>query len=496
MEPLFAIIGVILALLAGLAVGWLLSHRTHAPVRDEVGTLRERCARNEADLATHQERSGAVTGLRAMLDEVTRERDAVREEAASLRPVAERAAELSRSLDALRSEKEELAAAKAAFERGEAERARAHAAQLAGLQEMETKLEARFGELAGRAVEGAHEAFLKRAGERMEHEGRQSEAKIKALLQPVETTLKRYEDKLGAVEKERVETYAGLREQVDQLRVSHTQARDETRSLVHALRSDSKARGNWGELSLRNVLERAGLSAHADFRTEVSVKTDEDKQLRPDVVVRLPGGRQLIIDAKCSFNAYHDAHKEADDTARNVHLKAHAAAIRRHAEQLGSKGYWQQFSDAAEYVIMFIPGEHFLSAALEQDNHLWEAAYERRVLLATPTNLVAIARTVATVWRQETLVQEAEQIGKLGKELHARLRAMIEHLGNVGDKLGQATAAYNSYIGSLETRVLPQARKFEALKITEGREVESLRMVETSPRPLTKLTPPEVQAAE
>jgi DNA recombination protein RmuC len=310
---------------------------------------------------------------------------------------------------------------------------------------------------------------------------------LKALLQPVEATLKRYEDGLKAVEKERVDQYAGLREAVQLLHASHGQVRDETARLVNALRANPKARGRWGEQSLKNVLEQAGLSPYADFQTEVSVDT-ADGRLRPDVVVRLPGGRRLIVDAKCSLNAYLDASEEVDEAARVAHLKSHAAAIRRHAEQLGSKNYWEQFGEAADYVILYIPGEHFLTAALEQDDRLWEWAYERRVLLATPTNLVAIARTVASVWRQERLAEEAAEIARLGKELHARLATMGGHVARMGRNLELATGAYNAFVGSLESQVMTQAKRFEALEVSSGsKEIEALPVVEAAPRPLTKL---------
>jgi len=188
------------------------------------------------------------------------------------------------------------------------------------------------------------------------------------------------------------------------------------------------------------------------------------------------------------LNAFLDASEEVDETARLAHLKSHAAAIRRHAEQLGSKNYWEQFGEAADYVILYIPGEHFLTAALEQDDRLWEWAYERRVLLATPTNLVAIARTVASVWRQERLAEEAAEIARLGKELHSRLATMGGHVGRMGRHLEQATGAYNAFVGSLESQVLTQAKRFEALEVSSGaKEIETLPMVETQPRPLTKL---------
>ena len=267
--------------------------------------------------------------------------------------------------------------------------------------------------------------------------------------------------------------------------------------LVNALRSSPKARGRWGEQSLKNVLEQAGLSPYADFQTEISVDT-EDGRLRPDVIVRLPGGRKLIIDAKCSLNAFLDASEATDETIRTAHLKAHAGSIRNHAQQLGAKAYWDQFGDAADYVVMYIPGEHFLTAALEQDEALWEWAFERRVLLATPTNLVAIARTVASVWRQERLAEEAAEIARLGKELHSRLATMGGHVARMGRNLDLATGAYNAFVGSLESQVMTQAKRFETLEVSSGaKEIEALPVIDTIPRALTKLAPDDAaEAAE
>lgn len=481
------LIVVIVALLVGLVAGYVLGGRPAAGLRTECQTLRSRCAQADVEVATYQERSRDADAIRNMRVEVTRERDSALEQLAALRPVAERVASLEQELVALRSQKDALASAKAGFERGEAERQRAHDAQLAQVKELEAKMEARFGELAGKAVEGAHDLFLKRADERLGHAGKQNEEKLKALLQPVETTLKRYEEGLNRVEKEREGSYRELNKAVDLLRQGHGQARDETAKLVNALRSSPKARGRWGEQSLKNVLEQAGLSQFADFQTEVSVDTG-DGRLRPDVVVRLPGGRKLIIDAKCSLNAFLDAHHEPDEKVRAKHLEAHAGSIRNHALQLGAKSYWQQFGDAADYVIMYIPGEHFLTAALEQDDGLWDWAFERRVLLATPTNLVAIARTVASVWRQEKIAEEATVISNLGKELHARLSKMGEHVVKLGRNLELATGAYNSFVGSLESQVLTQARRFEALEVSGGgKAIDAMPIVDTVPRELTKL---------
>jgi DNA recombination protein RmuC len=218
-------------------------------------------------------------------------------------------------------------------------------------------------------------------------------------------------------------------------------------------------------------------------------------------VVNLPSSRKLVIDAKCSLNAFLEACDEVDDDRRQACFQAHVASMRTHVQQLGSKAYWAQFGDAADYVVMYIPGEHFLTAALEQDPQLWEWAFERRVLLATPTNLVAIARTVATVWKQEKLAAEAGKIAELGRELHARLATMAEHVASVGTNLSRANNAYNKMVGSLESQVLTQARRFEDYGAGSSKEMIELPMVEASPRPLTKLPsipsnddPPQVAA--
>ena len=366
------------------------------------------------------------------------------------------------------------------------------------LTESKDALVAQFRAIGDQLLEKAHKDFLEKAGERFSKADEQSQTNLKALLQPVEATLKRYEEGLQRVEKERVDQYAGLREAVELVRTGQGQVRDETRNLVNALRASPKARGRGGEQSLRNVLEQAGLSPYADFQTEVSVD-GEDGKLRPDVIVRLPGGRKLVIDAKCSLNSYLDACDEVDDDKRDACFRAHVASIRNHAQQLGSKAYWAQFDDSADYVIMYIPGEHFLTAALERDDGLWDWAFERKVLLATPTNLVAIAKTVASIWRQERLAEAAQEIANLGKELHSRLATMNEHMTRMGKNLSTANTAYNQMVGSFESQVLTQARRFETLGAGSAKDLDSPPMVEASPRPLTKIAgkseePPQLAA--
>ncbi len=428
---------VLLALIVGAALGWLWASREAAGAKQ------------------------TVENLRLQLDGVVKERDANRGAVS------------------------ELAALKAAQE----EREKAFAQQIEALKDAKESLSAQFHEIANKLLGDARKSFLDQAGE-----------KFTQAVSPVETLLKTYQEKLQTIEKERVDHYAGIREVVEQVKLGQGQVRDETRHLVNALRASPKARGRWGEQSLRNVLEQAGLTEHVDFQTEVSVDTD-DGRLRPDVIVSLPGGRKLVIDAKCSLNAYLDACEEVDDEKREACFRAHVASMRNHAQQLGSKAYWAQFGDAADYVIMYIPGEHFLAAALEQDPALWDWAFQRRVLLATPTNLVAIAKTVASIWRQERLAEAAQEIANLGKELHSRLATMNEHMARVGKNLATANSAYNQMVGSYESQVLTQAKRFESLGAGSAKTLDTPPMVEIAPRPLTKLAatpsnddPPQVAA--
>lgn len=441
---------IVASAIAGLAIGaliaWLYASRDSAAARQ------------------------TVEALRLQLDGVVRERDEARANCDSA----------SRELAALQAD------------------ARNFDQRMKDLTESKDALIAQFRSIGDQLLEKAHKDFLDKAGERFSKADQQSEAKLKALLQPVEATLKRYEEGLQRVEKERIDHYAGLREAVELVRAGQGQVRDETRNLVNALRSSPKARGRWGEQSLRNVLTQAGLVEGVDFEIEVSVNT-EDGRLRPDVVVNLPSNRKLVIDAKCSLNAFLEACEEVDDEKRLACFQAHVASMRNHIQQLGSKAYWAQFGDSADYVIMYIPGEHFLTAALEQDPGLWEWAFERKVLLATPTNLVAIARTVATVWKQEKLAAEAGKIAELGRELHSRLATMAEHVVSVGTNLGRATNAYNKMVGSMESQVLTQARRFEELGAGSSKDIPDLPSLEASPRPVTKLAtkgdePPQLAA--
>jgi DNA recombination protein RmuC len=422
---------ILLALAVGAIIGWLWAGRESAAAKQ------------------------TVENLRLQLDEVVRERDAGR------------------------SAVQELAALKASQD----ERDKGFEARIKELVEAKEALSAQFAEISNKLLAEAQETFLKRADDRFRQSEENAGQNLKALLQPVHERLERYETTVQKVEAERRDAFGMLSGQIEAMRTGTERVSAEAAKLVNALRNAPKARGRWGEQQLRNVLESCGLSEHCDFATEVSVGDGEGGRLRPDVVVRVPGGQSLVIDAKVSLNEYQDAFGAIDEADRESHLTAHALAIRAHVNTLGAKAYWAQFEDAPDYVVMFIPGEHFLTAALEQDPTLWDYAFEKKVLLATPTNLIAIARTVAAVWRQERLAKEARQIGQLGKELYERLAKAADDLRKVGSGLASAVNNYNSFVASFETRSLVTARKFRDLNIEPGRrDIEMLAPVEALPR--------------
>jgi DNA recombination protein RmuC len=439
MDPL-SLLFALAALVLGALIGWLFAGRQSGALKAERDSLTERFKTAVTDLAAEAE--------------------------------ARKAADLQ--LAGLVSEQRA--------------REEAHAAQIAQLKDAQGALTAQFREVGQTMLGEAQKAFLERADARFRQSEESTGQNLKALLSPVHERLQKYEEAVGKVEAERRNAFGLLHGQIESMRAGTERVSSEAAKLVNALRNAPKARGRWGEQQLRNVLESCGLSEHADFQTEVSVADGDGGRLRPDVVVRVPGGQNLVIDAKVSLNAYQDAFGAVDESEKATHLAAHAAAMKAHVNALGAKSYWNQFDDTPDYVVMFVPGEHFLAAALDHDADLWDYAFDRKVLLATPTNLIAIARTVAAVWRQEKLAGQAREIAALGKELYARMSVMGAHIARVGKNLDQATGAYNAFVGSFESQVLTQARRFEALDIETGdKDIAALPVAEQSARPLAKL---------
>ena len=461
----FSLAVVFLALLIGAGFGWFLGSRPvaewksrHGERDSEARELDEKFRRAIVELENASVRAARADELTVELREARSEHETAIEE-------------VRRSNSALVSELATLKEKTANFDE-----------QKRLLVEAREELLKEFQNTGSAVLSKAQESFLERATERFGHSERTSEAKIRELLQPVGDRLKKYEDQVAALEEKRSNAFSSLAMQIEQMRLGQEEVRREAQRLGNSLTNAPKARGRWGERALQNVLEQCGLSEHTDFTLEHSVET-EDGRLRPDAIVHVPGQKKLVIDAKVSLNAYQAAFEADNDEERLRHLDLHAKSMRSHVQTLGTKGYQSQFDEAPDYVVMFVPGEHFVAAALEHDPELWDFAFRNKVLLATPTNLVAIARTVAQVWRQDTIAREAVEIGKAGAELYDRLAVAAEHMKRVGGGLETAVNNYNKFVGSFERNVLSAGRRLSEKGIEIGkREIEEVPKVEATPR--------------
>ena len=307
---------------------------------------------------------------------------------------------------------------------------------------------------------------------------------------PIHDALARMDAQLQRLERDRQQARGALDEQLRALVAGQERLRGETGALVAALRQP-QTRGRWGELQLRRVVELAGMTAHCDFVEQPTVTNDDGATLRPDLIVRLPGGTQVIVDAKAPLHAFLNAYEASDETTRTQQLAAHARLLREHVRRLSAKAYWDQFATAPDFVFLFLPGEHFYGAALEADPSLLEEGARQSVLIATPTTLIALLRAVAYGWQQERVAQDARAVAQLGRELHRRLETFSEHLARVGTRLRGAVGAYNDAVGSYEHRVLPGARKLaEHGVVSTERELAALEQVDLTARELAAAREP------
>lgn len=349
--------------------------------------------------------------------------------------------------------------------------------------EIEARLGGRFAELAGGALRDNSDMFLKLARESFAREQagaqtalREREAALGQMVEPIRQALEKTEQQLLSFERDRRDAFTTLRTQIEQLTLGQDALQRETRNLVGALRRP-EVRGRWGELTLRRVVEVAGMSEHCDFTEQATIVVGE-VSLRPDLVVRLPEGRDLVVDAKTPLDAYLDAIEAATDDTRAAALTRHGQQVEARVRELAGKAYWSQFKKSPEFAVLFLPGDQFLSAALAERPELLENAMRQGIILATPSTLIALFKAVAYGWRQAAVTEHAAKILDLGQDLHRRLGTFVGHLEKVGDRLGAAVDAYNNAIASLERQVLPQARRFTELGTVSGDPLATLEPVD------------------
>ena len=357
------------------------------------------------------------------------------------------------------------------------------------LDDAHAQLRQSFATVSAEALAKNNEAFLHLAKERFttlatEAAGslEQRKAAIEGLLKPMQELLATYQSRLGEIEKSRVEGYSMLREQLGSLAEIQRTLNTQTNQLVTALRRPN-TRGQWGEITLRRLVELAGMSNRCDFCEQTSVDTDDGKQ-RPDMLINLPGDRQVVIDCKAVLDGFIDAAGASDDDQRKLHLQRHCQQVRSRARELSAKSYWSQFKRSPEFVVMFLPGEAFLYAAVETDNTLIEDALKNRVIIATPTTLMALLKAIEFGWRQEEITQNAEEIRKHGKDLYDRIVIMMGHFNRLGATLDSAVTAYNATAGSVESRVLVTARKIAEMGARSDKELPETELIDTRPRTL------------
>jgi len=423
-------------------------------------------------LAAEKARNAGLDLIRDERDRAVSERDASRQEAQKVG--------------------QELAAERAAG----AEKVRAAAEREEALKAMKADVEKSFEALAARALGQSEQRFMALADQTFQKHQTAAAGGVKEILGPVQETFAKLSESVATLDKARTEDKSALHEQMKFVGDALARTQMETGKLVNALRAAPKTRGRWGEETLKNVLELSGLSQHADFSEQSTTTNDDGKMLRPDVIIRLPGGRSIIVDAKVALSGYLDAIDATDEATREACLKKHAAELRNHVKQLSSKDYSKHIAESADFVALFIPGENFFAAAVERDPTLFEDAMKARVVIVTPVTLMALARSIAYGWRQEQSARNAQEIANLGRELYNRLATMGERVASVGGSIETSVKRYNELVATFDSRVMPSARRFKELGVADGGvEIANAAPVDTAPRlpapqPEFELTPP------
>jgi len=464
MENLVPALLLLIGLFSGVLVTWLIfrSKLRHEYDRARSGT--------EIERATLQER---LAGKEDQLRELREASDKARADT-----------------ERLQSEVTSLLTAQSALETRLVEERRAAQEKLESFQQATQALSDQFKALSAAALRDNNQSFLELAkatlGQFQETAKGDLELRTRAidqLVKPLKESLEKVDGKIGELEKTRAGAYAELREQVKALATSQSQLQSETGNLVKALRAPH-VRGRWGEIQLRRVVELAGMLQYCDFVEQETVAT-EDSRIRPDLIVRLPGNRTIVVDSKVPFDAFYESISTTDEEVRSARLKDHARLVRTHITALSRKSYWETVQPTPEFVLLFLPGETFYSAALENDPKLIEDGVNQGVIIATPTTLIALLKAVSYGWRQEQMAANAQEVSKLAKDLYDRLRTFTGHFSDIGTGLDRALDSYNKGVGSLEARVLVTARKFKERGAIAGEEIETVEPIDKAARPLS-----------
>lgn len=494
MGTTLAIVFGITALLLAAVAAWL--WRKQGGAAAEAAAAIQEARRLEADLASTRRAAGAAAEAAERDAEALRARtEALATELASAR-VTE--AELRKDIEAMR---EQFAARDSAAREQFAERERSLQREREALKKQIAELDIRMAEtfeaLSAKSLRTANNEFLKRLDERFtsqQHDNAteldKRKAAVEQLVKPIGETLAATRERLESIEKARGEQFARFHEHMEQITGASTGLRDETARLTKAL-SRPEVRGQYGEIQLRRVAELAGMTSYCDFTEQTTVRDDKGTMLRPDMVVKLPNERVIAVDAKTNTYAYIEAVNAGNDAEREKHLDRFARHVEEQAKKLAEKKYWSAFEGSPEFVVMFVPGDHFIDAALSRRPGLLDEAAQRSVILASPSTLIGLLRAVAVGWGEQRLAEEARELYKLGRELHERAAIAFEHATRLGDSLRQSVERYNKFVGSIETRVVPTLRRFEDAGVKSGKDLPTAAEVTVLPRGMQALPGPD-----